>query len=270
FFTGLFRPRKQILGSEFSGIVEDLGPDVKHFRKGDKVFGFDDSTFGGHGEYLTISENKGIERVPENISMMEAAALTEGAHYALCNIRASKIKPGENAMVYGATGAIGSAAVQLLKYFGVTVTAVCNSKNVELVKGLGADRVIDYQTEDFTKTDQPYQLVFDAVGKTSFRLWKPHLTANGVYVSTELGKNSENVFLAIITPLRKGKKVIFPIPTTRKEDIQLIRDLAASGKFKPVIDREYHLDQIVEAYKYVHTGQKTGNVILRIPIKHHK
>ena len=165
-------------------------------------------------------------------------------------------------MVYGASGAIGSAAVQLLKHFGVSVTAVCNTKNVELIKSIGADKVIDYQQQDFTKTQEKFHLIFDAVGKTSFGKCKHILTEKGIYVSTELGKNSENVFLSIFTPLVGGKKVIFPIPTISKADILFLKQLVENGEFKPVIDREYRLEQIVEAYTYVEKGQKTGNVIL--------
>jgi len=264
FWSGLFRPKYQTLGCEFAGVIEDVGSEVTLFKKGDKVFGYDDETFGGHAEYLTISENKAIETIPENLTFDQAAPLLEGAHYALCNIRASKISSGQKAMVYGATGAIGSAAVQILKYWGVTVTAVCNTKNVELVKSLGADLVIDYQTQDFTQTNEKYHFIFDAVGKSSYGACKPLLTDKGIYVSTELGKNAENVYLALLTPIFKGKKVIFPIPTIDKQDVLFLKQLVAEGKYRVVIDREYRLDQIVEAYKYVESGQKTGNVILKI------
>jgi NADPH:quinone reductase-like Zn-dependent oxidoreductase len=264
FWSGLFRPKCQTLGCEFAGVIEDVGSEVTLFKKGDKVFGFDDQTFGGHAEYLTISENKAIETIPDSLTFDQAAPLLEGAHYALCNIRASKIKSGQNAMVYGATGAIGSAAVQILKYLGVTVTAVCNTKNVELIKSLGADTVIDYQTQDFTQTNESFDFIFDAVGKSSFGECKHLLTDKGIYVSTELGKNAENVFLALLTPLFKGKKVIFPIPTIDKQVLIFIKKLVVEGKFKPIIDREYSLNQIIEAYKYVESGQKTGNVLLKI------
>jgi NADPH:quinone reductase-like Zn-dependent oxidoreductase len=167
-------------------------------------------------------------------------------------------------MVYGATGAIGSAAVQLLKYFGANVTAVCNTKNIELVKSLGAGNVIDYTCEDFTKTADKFDFIFDAVGKSSFRQCKPLLKPKGIYISTELGKNAENIFLAIFTPVFSGKKVLFPVPSITKEDVEFLQELAEKGYYKPVIDRTYNLDRIVDAYRYVETGQKTGNVILRI------
>lgn len=264
FWSGLFRPKQQILGCEFSGVVEAVGSDVRNFKKGDRVFGFDDQKFGGHAEYLAISENSAVDTIPDKLTFEQAAPLLEGAHYALCDIRASKIKSGQKAMVYGATGAIGSAAVQLLKAMGVVVTAVCNSKNTELVKSLGADTVIDYQKEDFTQTNDKFHFIFDAVGKSSFGACKPLLTDKGIYVSTELGKNAENVFLALLTPVFKRKKVIFPIPVIEKQDVAFIKGLVENGSFKPVTDREYRLEQIVEAYKYVESGQKTGNVILKI------
>lgn len=266
FWSGLFRPKYQILGSEFAGVVEEVGESVTHFRIGDRVFGYNDETFGGHAEYLAIAENKAIATMPDDLSFHEAAPIGEGAHYALCNIRASKIEAGQNALVYGATGAIGSAAVQLLKHFGAKVTAVCNSQNVTLVKSLGADNVIDYQTQDFTKTDLKFHFVFDAVGKSSFKQCKPLLTPNGVYISTELGKNAENIFLALLTPLFGGRKVVFPLPTINKDDLLFLKRLVESGEFKPVIDREYPMEQIVEAYRYVESGQKTGNVVLRMGV----
>ena len=167
-------------------------------------------------------------------------------------------------MVYGATGAIGTAAVQLLKYFGANVMAVCNTKNVTLLKVLGADVVVDYQTQDFTKTEQLFDFIFDAVGKSSFKQCKPLLNNKGIYISTELGKNAENVFLALITPLFGNKKVLFPIPTIKKEDVVFLKELVESGKYKPVIERYYRLEQIVEVYKYVESGQKTGNVVIKM------
>lgn len=264
FWSGILRPKYQILGCEFAGIIEETGKNVTTFKKGDKVFGYNDKTFGGHGEFLTIAENDAITTLPCNLNFNEAAPITEGAHYALNNIKASKIERGQNVLIYGATGAIGSAAVQLLKHFGTKVTAVCNTKNVALVKSLGADTVIDYQTQDFTKTENKFHFIFDAVGKSSFRQCKPLLTEKGIYISTELGKNAVNIFLALITPICGNKKVLFPIPAISKEDVIFLKELIEKGEYKPVIDRHYNLDQIVEAYRYVETEQKTGNVILKI------
>ena len=264
FWSGLLKPNYPILGCEFAGIIEEAGKNVTTLKIGDKVFGFNDKTFGGHGEYLIVAETDAITTLPNNVSFKVAAAITEGAHYALCNIRAAKVRSGQNVIVYGATGAIGSAAVQLLKYFGANVTAVCNTKNVALVKSLGADIVIDYQTEDFTNTDKKFDFIFDAVGKSSFGNCKPLLKKQGIYVSTELGKNAENIYFALTTPIGGGKKVLFPIPTINKADVEFLKDLVEKGAFTPVIDRHYKMAQIVEAYKYVESGQKTGNVILEI------
>jgi NADPH:quinone reductase-like Zn-dependent oxidoreductase len=264
FWSGLLRPKYPILGCEFAGIVEETGRSVTTFRKGDKVFGYNDKTFGGHAEYVTIAETDAVTHMPDNFSFEEGAAISEGAHYALADIRAAKVKPGQKVMVYGATGAIGSAAVQLLKHFGATVTAVCNTKNVGLVQSLGADAVIDYQTQDFTKTGQRFEFIFDAVGKSSFGQCKPLLTKKGIYISTELGKNGENVFFALITPLGGGRKLLFPLPSITKQDVIFLKELVQKGAFKPVIDRHYKLDQIVEAYTYVESGNKTGNVVIKI------
>jgi NADPH:quinone reductase-like Zn-dependent oxidoreductase len=264
FWSGLLQPKFQILGCEFAGIIEEIGQLVTTFKKGDKVFGYNDKTFGGHGEYLTIAENDTITILPNNLNFHEAAPITEGAHYALNNIKASKVEKGQNVLVYGATGAIGSAAVQLLKHFETKVTAVCNTKNVELLKSLGADIVIDYQTQDFTNTENKYHFIFDAVGKSSFGQCKPLLTEKGIYISTEFGKNAENIFFALTTPILGGKKVLFPIPTINKTDVIFLKELVENGEYKPVIDRQYKLDQIVEAYQYVETGQKTGNVVIKV------
>lgn len=264
FWSGLFRPKYPVLGCEFAGVIEDVGSEVTLFRKGDKVFGYNDATFGGHAEYVTVPEKGAVATIPENLNIYESASLTEGAHYALNNIRTAKVEKGQNVLVYGATGAIGSAAVQILKHLDVHVTAVSNTQNVELVKSLGADIVIDYQTQDFTQADRKFHFIFDAVGKSSFGQCKPLLTEKGIYVSTELGKNGENIFYALTTPIRGRKKVIFPIPTMDKEVVNYLKQLAENGEFKPVIDRNYSLEQISEAHKYVDSGQKTGNVIIKI------
>jgi NADPH:quinone reductase-like Zn-dependent oxidoreductase len=264
FFTGLLRPKYQTLGCEFAGKIVEKGKSVTLFNIGDRIFGFNDKTFGGHAEYLTIGEKDAIATIPEGMTYHQSAPITEGSHYALNSISASKIKPGQRALVNGATGAIGSAAVQILKDLDVHVVAVCNTNNLSLVKSLGADYVIDYQKEDFRKIDQKFEFVFDAVGKSSFKDCKPMLTENGVYISTELGKNSENVFLAMLTSWRGGKRVLFPIPSMDKATVEYLKSLVVKGSFRPVIDRTYLLEEIVEAYRYVETGQKTGNVVLDI------
>lgn len=264
FWSGILRPKKQILGCEFSGIIEATGEKVTLFKKGEKVFGYNDHQFGGHAAYMVVNEKDAIATLPANSDFYESAAITEGVHYALNTIRAAKVRKGQNVLVYGATGAIGSAAVQLLKYFGANVTAVCNTRNVALIKSLGADVVIDYQTQDLTTVKEKFHFIFDAVGKSSFHRCRPLLTGKGIYISTELGKNAENIFYALITPVFKGKKVLFPIPSITKADVLFLKELVEKGAFKPVIDREYKPEQIVEAYKYVEAGQKTGNVILKM------
>ena len=266
-FTGMFKPKKQIPGTEFAGKIEEIGKNVKSFKVGDKVFGFDDQGSGSHAQYMTISEDKAIT-IPKNITYEQAAASTEGAHYAYNFIKKVNIKSGQKILVNGATGAIGSAAVQLLKYFDVNVTAVCNTKNIELVKSLGANKVIDYTKEDFTKDEEKYNFVFDAVGKSSFAKCKPLLQSGGIYISSDLGYMAQNIFLPLITPIIKpmigNKKTIFPRPTDIRGSILLIKKLIEQGKFKAVIDRKYPLEQIVEAYRYVEAGHKTGNVVITV------
>lgn len=264
FFTGLLKPKYQIQGNEFAGIIDAIGKNITRFAVGDKVFGYNETTFGAHAQYMTIAETAAIATIPEGFTFEQAAPLLEGSHYALCDIRAAKVESGQNVLVYGATGAIGSAAVQLLKHFGTRVTAVCNTKNIELVKSLGADEVIDYTQQDFTKTNQKFNFIFDAVGKSSFGQCKPLLKPKGIYISTELGKNGENIWLALLTQLGGGKKLLFPLPTITTEDVQLIKALAQTGKFKPVIDRTYKFEELVEATRYVETGQKTGNVVINL------
>lgn len=264
FFSGLIRPKNKTLGCEFAGEIEAIGKDVILFKPGERVFGYNDIRFGAHAQYMVMAENDPILSMPANITYDEAAPITEGAHYALCDVRAAKIQSGQNILINGATGSIGSAAVQLVKYLGADVTAVCDTKNVDLIKSLGANVVIDYKKEDFTKLKQTFDVVFDAVGKSSFGKCKPLLKKGGIYMSTELGYMSQNPFLALITPLLGGKKVLFPMPTISKDDVAFLKELVVNGDFKPVIDRRYPLEQIVEAYRYVETGQKTGNVVITI------
>jgi len=264
FWSGLWKPKFPVLGCEFSGVVEAIGNDVYDFQVGDAVFGFNDKQFGGHGEYLTIAASAAVARIPEKVTLDQAAALTEGAHYALVDIRAAKVQANHHVMVYGSSGAIGSAAVQILGAMGVHVTAVCNTQNVALMRSLGAHNVIDYQTEDYTNFQQYFDFILDAVGKSSYKICKPLLSAKGIYISTELGKNGVNIFWALAGIFSKGKKVLFPIPQINKEDVEYLGDLAQQGLLKPVIDRFYNLDEIVEAHRYAQSGQKTGNVLIKM------
>lgn len=263
-FTGLLRPRVTILGNEFAGDVDAIGPAVTSFAVGDRVFGYDDSRWGAHAQYLTIREDASLALIPANLTYSQAAPATEGSHYALADIRKANIRAGQSVLVNGATGAIGSAAVQLLASDGVHVTAVCDTAHLELVRGLGAERVIDRTAEDFTQDQQRYDVVFDAVGKSSFgrcrRLLKPH----GVYMSTDLGPRGQNPFLALVTPLLPGKSVLFPLPRHNQAMMNYFKDLMESGLFRPIVDRSYPLTEIVEAYRYVETGQKIGNVVITV------
>jgi NADPH:quinone reductase-like Zn-dependent oxidoreductase len=212
-----------------------------------------------------MPDDGAVAPMPANMTFEQAAPSTEGSHYALSNIRAARIRGGQHVLINGATGAIGSAAVQLVKNLGASVTAVCAAPHVELVKRLGADRVIDNTGEDFTQDRETYDVVFDAVGKSSFGRCKRLLTPRGIYLSTDLGPRSENPLLALITPLFGGKKVMFPLPPKHdQQGVKYFGDLIEAGKFTPVIDRRYPLDQIVEAYRYVETGQKIGNVVITV------
>jgi NADPH:quinone reductase-like Zn-dependent oxidoreductase len=262
--SGALTPKAPVLGCEFAGVVEATGPGVTSFAAGDRVFGFSEWRFGGHAEYLTMPEDGSIATVPADVTFERAACSTEGSHYALSMITKAKIEDGQRVLVNGATGAIGSAAVQLLKRLGVVVTAVCGPEHVELVRGLGADRVIDYAAEDFTQDAQTYDAVLDAVGKSSFRRCKRLLTPRGVYVSSDLGFLAQNTVLALVTPLFK-QRVLFPIPPKYTQArVQGFKRMLEAGEFHPVIDRRYPLDQIVEAYRYVETGEKIGNVVIDV------
>jgi NADPH:quinone reductase-like Zn-dependent oxidoreductase len=262
--TGLTRPRVTVLGTEFAGTVEAVGRGVTSFAVGDRVFGFKGLPFGAHAEYLTIPEDGLVATIPAGVGFEEAAPGTEGSHYALWFIRKAGIRGGQDVLVVGATGAIGSAAVQLLKQLGANVTATCGTQHLELVKGLGADRVIDYTAEDFTRDSQRYHVVLDAVGKSSFLRCRRLLRPRGVYLSSEFGPLLQNLLLALVTPLARGRKVRLNIARDDPRAAGQLRELIASGVFRPLVDRTYPLEGIVEAYRYVETGQKLGNVVVSV------
>ena len=263
FWSGLFYPKNKILGCEFAGVVESIGKDVNNFKVGDRVFGFKEQ-FGTHAEYMVMDSTSSVALIPEGFGFDDAAPFLEGAHYALNNIKAAQVKSGDLVLVNGATGAIGSAAVQILKAMDIQVTAVCPGKQIDLVKSLGADVVIDFESQDFTKLETKYDFIFDAVGKSSFFNCKHLLKPKGIYISTELGYLSQNPFLALLTPLFGGKKLLFPIPSISQQDALYFKKLAEEGKYKPLIDRSYSLDKIVDAYIYVEGRQKIGNVVVKI------
>lgn len=275
FFGGLRRPKVPVLGTEFAGEVAGLGEGVTGFSVGDRVCGYCERTFGAHGEYMTIAATRLVARIPEGRSFVEAAPSTEGSHYAILDLRAAGLRPGDDLLVYGASGAIGSAAVQLGKSMGLRVTAVCGTAHVDLVKGLGADRVIDFQTEDFTSDEQQYHMVFDAVGKSSFWKCRRLLRPKGVYTSTDLPRwgylpglflfaFAGRLLLVLATRLGRRRRVLFIPPSGDTEGIALLKSLIESGEFRPVVDRTYPLEKIVDAYRYVETGQKVGNVVIEM------
>lgn len=264
-FTGLRRPKRTVLGTEFAGEVVRTGDSVDRFTVGDHIFGYCEGRFGAHAQYLVVPQDGSVAVVPDGIEQTVAAAATEGSHYARSAIRRAGIRPGQHVLVNGATSGIGSAAVQLLVAIGATVTAVCAGEHAELVRGLGAGQVVDFRTEDFTRTGQRYDVVFDAVGKSTFGRCRRILTPDGVYVSSELGPGWQNLPLALVGAVRRGgRRVVFPYPEDGQSVIQEIRDLLASGAFRPVIDRRYPLEDIVAAYRYVETGQKIGNVLVLV------
>jgi len=259
-FTGLFKPKLAVTGSDFAGQVEAIGSAVKYFKAGDKVMGFGGGFgIGSHTQYITFPETKRIVSMPGNITYEQAAACLEGTYYAAIGIIQLKPTSDQKALVYGATGAIGSAHVQFLKYYGVYVTAVCGGEHSELVRSWGADKIIDYKTQDFTKDEEQYDFVFDSVGKSSFAKCKMLLKKNGVYAPSG---GAENLFWLFTAPLLGNKRVLFL--KDNKSNLRFIKELVEKGNFKPVIDRIYPLEKIAEAFTYVASGQKIGNVIIKI------
>jgi NADPH:quinone reductase-like Zn-dependent oxidoreductase len=260
--SGLRHPRRRILGSEFAGEVVAVGAAVSEFGVGDRVFGNTGLGFGTHAEFTCISESARIAHMPAGMSFEEAAPITDGGLNALTCLKPADLKPGRRILIYGGSGAIGTAGVQLARYFGADVTAVCSTKHLELVKSLGADRVIDYTRDDFTKNGETYDVIFDAVGKHSFKRSLGSLKPGGLYLPTD---GFENLFLAVWTPRFGDKKVIFEIPPRQtKRDVLFLKGLIEASKYRPIIDRCYPLESMVEAARYVETERKTGNVVLRV------
>lgn len=262
-FSGLFKPKNTILGTEFAGEVEKVGEAVTKFKSGDKVFGLRTFKFGTHAEYVCVNENGSIALMPENMNYQEAAAVCDGLMLAINYIRKIDFTQPKKILINGASGSIGTAAVQLAKYYGSEIHAVCNTKNITLVKSLGAVKVIDYTTEDFTQQPEQYDVILDAVGKSSYFKCKHLLKPKGIYFSTELGYMMQNVFLPLFT-LFTGKKVKFPIPTDNQKDILFFKKIIEEGKYHAVIDKVYPLSEIVAATTYVETGEKTGNVVINV------
>jgi len=260
-FTGLFRPKRRILGMELAGEVEAVGAAVTEFVVGDEVFGI---RGGANAEYICVREQGALAKKPSGLSFEEAAGICDGGIIALCCLRKADPLDRRSIVIYGASGAIGTAAVQLAKHFGADVTAVCNTKNLELVRTLGADHVLDYTQEDFTKNGKTYDVVFDAVGKHSFRRCRGSLKPHGTYIDTDLGFMWHVPPLALATRWIGDKKVTLPIPSYTKENVVFIKELIEAGEYRAIIDRTYTLEDVVEATRYVETGQKTGNVVLSL------
>ena len=261
-FTGIRRPRQKTLGSEFAGVVEEIGAAVTEFQVGHAVFGVKG---GANAEYVTVRESGVIASKPTGLTYEEAAAVPDGSLLALTCLRPGYPLEGKSVLVHGAAGSVGTAAVQLLAHhFEAEVTAVCDTKDVEVVRSLGARDVIDRFREDFTKSGESYDVIFDAVGKHSFRRCRRSLKPGGIYISMDLGFMYHVPLLALITRFGGGRRGTLGIGRYRKEDLLLIKGLVEAGKYRPVIDRRYALDEIVEATRYVESGQKTGNVVLRV------
>jgi NADPH:quinone reductase-like Zn-dependent oxidoreductase len=263
FFTGLRRPKRRILGSDLAGEVEAVGGAVTRFAVGDHVFG-STNAFGANAEFACVRESGKLAHKPAGMTFVEAASICEGAYYALACMRQVGLREGHRIVVYGASGAQGTAAVQLAKHLGAHVTAVCNTKNLELVRSLGADEVIDYTREDFTKNGQTYDVVMDAVGKHSFRRCRRSLKPGGVFATTDLGFLWHVPPLILLTRWLGDRKVLLPVGGTSNEDVLFLKELIEAGEYRAVVDRTYPLEQVVEATRYVETGQKTGNVVLTL------
>ena len=262
--SGLRRPRARVWGTEYAGVVERVGREVTRFTPGDQVFGYAEGQFGAHAELVAVSVTSLVAPVPDGVDLPTAAAATEGGHYALSGIRRAGIEPGQRVLVHGATGAIGSAAVQLLADMGVHVVATAPTAHVGLVKGLGAEVVVDHQKEDFTRSGEVVDAVLDMVGKSTFGACRRILRPGGVYVSSDLGPFAQNIALPLLTKVGRGRRVVFPFPMETPEVLEYLRERLESGAFRPVLDRTYPLEDIVEAYRYVESGQKVGNVVIEV------
>lgn len=265
---GFRKPKHPIFGMELAGEVKAVGKDVKRFKVGDQVFASTfEANFGAHAEYKCLPENGAVVIKPQNMSYAEAATLSIGANTALFFLKAAHIQPGQKVLIYGASGSVGTFAVQLAKYFGAEVTGVCSTRNIALVKSLGADQVIDYSQEDFTKNGETYDIIFDAAGKTTLSQCKSSLKKDGYYLHTVM------VLPEIQGPwysMTTGKKVIGGTAVPRREALVFLKELVELGRLKPVIDRCYPLEQMVEAHRYVETGHKKGNVVISLEQHHVK
>jgi len=258
--SGFPHPRQRILGSEFAGEVESVGTDVKEYTVGDRVFGTNSLRFGAHAEFMCVRENARMAHMPAGMTFADAAPTCDGALSALMCLKPAELRKGRRILIYGASGAIGTAGVQLARHFGADITAVCSTKNLELVRSLGADRVIDYTQNDFTKSGETYHVIFDAVGKLPFTRCLGSMEAGGVYLPTD---GFGNLIRALLPSWPGAKRVVFRIPPRQtKQDVLFIKELVERKEFRPVIDRRYPLEEVIEATRYVETEHKVGNVVL--------
>ncbi len=262
FFVGFPTPRFSSTGTDFAGVVEATGKNVTRFKPGDRIFGFNDEGIGSHREYMAVSQKEAMEMIPKDVSFVDAVASIEGPHYAYNFISKVHLSEGDAVLINGVTGAIGSSALQLLRRYGVAITAVCGPNHLQWAQSMGAKQVYDYTREDFTQKKGAFSFIFDAVGKSSYSKCKHLLNPKGTYISSELGYRGENLFRAMVSPFLGGKKVIFPFPAKIGRSLSLMKDRLEKKEFAPLIDRTYRIEQLAEAFQYVASGQKVGNVIL--------
>jgi NADPH:quinone reductase-like Zn-dependent oxidoreductase len=261
--TGLFRPKRTILGLDFAGTVEAVGKGVVKFKEGDRVFGLTPGGYGAHAEYVCLSADNAVTVMPPNKQFCEVV-VCEGAWYANTYLKKFNLRAGHKILIYGASGAIGTSAVQLSKIYGANVTAVVSTPYLDLARQLGADRVVDYTAEDFTKIGDSFDFVLDAVGKTSYFRCRQLLKREGVFAATDLGKWWQNVILAIWSTLTGRERVVFPTPRHDPSFLEFLKERIQADEFRAVVDREYPLQNIADAYRYVETEQKAGIVVIKV------
>lgn len=264
FFTGLIRPRLATTGTDFAGIVESVGSSISEFSVGDRVYGFRDTGLGSHAEYVAVDVKEAVFTIPGSASFHDAVAMTEGAFYAVNFRKKVDLNSDSRVLVIGGTGGIGSVLIQILSAEEISVDAVAPAAHAELVTGLGVEHCFAIGDAAALESGEIYDVVFDSVGKSRFVTCAPAIKPGGAYLSSELGKHAENLYLPLVTKFFRKKKVMFPIPTDIRSSLQQVRDLKESGKFSSVIDREFPLVEIDEAFKFVETGQKIGTVVLAI------
>jgi NADPH:quinone reductase-like Zn-dependent oxidoreductase len=261
--TGLRRPARTILGMDFAGEVDAVGAEVGSFAPGDRVFGLTHHDHGGHAEFLCVPEEGALAAMPAEVDFA-GAVVCEGALYANTNLQRFGLRPGHTILIYGASGAIGTAAVQLGKSYGAEVTAVVATKHLELMRSLGADHVVDYTAQDFTQLDDRFDFMLDAVGKASYFRCRRLLRPGGSFAATDFGPWNQNLVLLTWSGITRSKRVIFPFPRSTKPFVEFMKARLGAGEFRAVIDRRYPLEQIRDAYRYVETGQKTGIVVVDV------